>query len=252
MKVSVVLPVLVREPQLADTVRRLVDAVGGRLDPEVLLVVDVPDPGREDEARSANDPLATETGARAVYRVGKRGFGSALRRGFAEAGGDLMIPMMGDASEDPSDVLRLVARAEEGFDVVAGARYMSGGRVVGQSPKQRASKLYSQLVRLAGGPPIHDVSNAFKAYRRSVVESVPTVSESFDISVELTVKAARAGFRVSEVPVVWINRRLGSSHFSVRRELGNYGRWLRYAAESRWAASPEPRATAPPMSGAEP
>ena len=225
MRVSLVVPVLYREPQLRDTLAGLA-AIRDRLDLEILLVVDVPDPSREAETRAENDAAAEGSGARVVYRVGERGFGSALRRGFAEATGDVLIPMMGDQSEDPEDVVRLVHASREGWDVVAGSRYMRGGRIVGQTLKQRISHLYSILCRAAGGPRIHDVSNAFKAYRRSVVESVSTVAESFDISVELTVRAHLAGFSVGEVPTVWINRREGSSNFSMPTELRNYGRWL--------------------------
>src|SRR5207248_5803643 len=108
-----------------------------------------------------------------------------------------------------------------------------GGGIVGNTLKQRVSRLYSTLVRLAGGPPIHDVSNAFKLYRRTVVESVPTVADSFDISVELTVKAAIAGYRITEIPTVWTNRAEGRSNFDFWKELRNYGRWLVLVAARR-------------------
>ena len=177
--------------------------------------------------------------------MGERGFGSALRRGFAEATGDVVIPMMGDLSEDPQDAVRLADSAREGWDVVAGSRYMRGGRIVGQTTKQRISHLYSILCRLAGGPRIHDVSNAFKAYRRAVVESVSTVADSFDVSVELTLKAHLAGFRVGEIPTVWTNRQQGRSNFAMRTELRNYGRWLLLALRRRRpSASPVPTAEA--------
>jgi hypothetical protein len=203
------------------------------LNPEILLVIDVPDPEREIEAREANDPIAKEAKVRAIYRVGERGFASALRRGFAEATGEAVIPIMGDASERPQDVVRLVAALGDQWDIVAGSRYMPGGAIIGQSPKQRLSRLYSVLCRYAGGPRIHDVSNAFKAYRRSVIESVATEAESFDVSVELTLKAYLAGFRVGEIPTVWTTRRAGASNFSIPRELARYGRWLVLAARAR-------------------
>ena len=133
----------------------------------------------------------------------------------------------------------------EGWDVVAGSRYMRGGRIVGQTTKQRISHLYSILCRLAGGPRIHDVSNAFKAYRRAVVESVSTVADSFDVSVELTLKAHLAGFRVGEIPTVWTNRREGRSNFAMRTELRNYGRWLLLALRRRPPASAPLTAEAP-------
>src|SRR5919106_1373846 len=175
MKVSVLIPILDTEPQLAETVARLRDACRG-VDLEVLLVVDVPDPSREDASRAGNDEIAEGVGGRAIYRVGQRGFGSAIRVGFAEATGQAVIPYMGDACDDPADIPALVARMEAGWDVVAGSRYMPGGRIVGNTFKQRMSKLYCRLVRLVGGPPIHDVANAFKAYRRSVLDSVTTVA----------------------------------------------------------------------------
>ena len=232
MNVTVVVPVLYREPRLLDTLRGLA-ALRGQLGVEILVMIDVPDPAREAEVRAENDPITAEAAATPIYRVGDRGFGSALRAGFARATGEAVIPVMGDVSENLDDIPRLVAALDEGWDVVGGSRYMRGGGIVGNTAKQRVSKAYSVLMRLAGGPPIHDVSNAFKAYRRSVVASVPTVADSFDISVELTVKAALAGFRVGEVPTVWTNRAEGQSHFDVRRELRNYGRWLALVARKR-------------------
>jgi glycosyltransferase involved in cell wall biosynthesis len=232
MKVSVIVPVLNSEPQLLETLRSLA-AVRDRLDLEILLVVDVPDLSLEPQARAENDQVAAEVDAIAVYRVGERGFGSALRRGFAEASGEAVVPIMGDASEDPNDVVRLTEELGKGWDIVAGSRYMSGGGIVGNTTKQRVSRFYSLLMRLAGGPPIHDVSNAFKAYGRSVVESIETVADSFDISVELTVKAHQAGFRITEIPTVWTNRKEGTSNFRPSRELRNYGRWLVLAASHR-------------------
>lgn len=232
MKVSVIVPVLYREPQLRQTMDGLA-ALRDRLDMEILLVVDVPDPTREAESRKENDAVAEAVQARTVYRIGERGFGSALRRAFGHATGEVLVPMMADASEDPRDVVRLAEAADQGWDVVSGSRYMAGGGIVGQTIKQRLSHFYSFLCRLAGGPRIHDVSNAFKAYRRTVVEAVPTVAQSFDVSVELTLKAHLAGFRVGEVPTVWTNRTEGHSNFSMRTELRNYGRWLLLALRSR-------------------
>jgi glycosyltransferase involved in cell wall biosynthesis len=232
MKVSVLIPILDAEPQLAETVARL-DAVRRGLDLEILLVVDVPDLDREGAARARNDEVAEAAGGRAVYRIGQRGFGSALRLGFSEASGEAVIPFMGDACDDPADIPALIGKLETGWDVVAGSRYMPGGRIVGDTFKQRMSKLYCWMVRLVGGPPIHDVANAFKAYRRTVLESVPTAAESYDISVELTVKAHQQGFSVTEVPTTWTNRELGESNWRVSDELRRYNRWLLLALSGR-------------------
>lgn len=236
MKTSVVIPVLYQEPQLAETLRNLV-SVRDSVDLEILVVVDVPEASRADEARNANDPVAERFGATAIYRVGERGFGSALRYAFTQATGEAVIPFMGDLSDDPRTIPRMIEKLDDGFDVVAGSRYMRGGGIVGNTAKQRLSHIYSVLLRMAGGPKIHDVSNAFKAYRRTVLQAVETVAESFDISVELTVKAARAGFRIGEVPTVWTNRELGTSNFHFGRELRNYRRWLLFVLRGRRQSS---------------
>jgi glycosyltransferase involved in cell wall biosynthesis len=233
VKVTVIVPVLYREPQLAKTLGRL-DEQRGKIDLEILVVVDVPDASRDQEAREANDPVALNAGARVLYRVGQRGFGSALRYAFDQGTGDAFVPFMGDESDRAEDIPVMVRELDRGYDVVAGSRYMRGGGTVGITTKQRISRLYSVLVRLSGGPHIHDVSNAFKAYRRQVVERVSTEASSFDISVELTVKAALAGFRIGEIPTVWTNRELGSSNFKVSREVGNYWRWLLMATRGRF------------------
>jgi glycosyltransferase involved in cell wall biosynthesis len=91
---------------LSDTLRGLA-GLRDRIDLEILLIVDVPDPSREAESRARNDSIADEFGALALYRLGERGFGSALRHGFRHATGDVLIPLTADGSEDPEDVIRL-------------------------------------------------------------------------------------------------------------------------------------------------
>lgn len=244
MKASVIVPVLYTEPRLRETLQG-VARQRGEADLEIVLVVDVPDPGREDEVRAAAGPVAEDVGAVVEYRVGQRGFGSALRLGFARATGDAVIPFMGDACDDPNDIPRLLAKLEEGWDVAAGSRYVRGGRIVGNTLKQWMSKIYGALVRAVGGPRIHDVSNAFKAYRRPVVDAVDTVADSYDISVELTVKAHKAGFAIAEIPTTWTNRQAGQSHFRFWRELRRYARWLWLAATATRRAHPVPSPTTP-------
>jgi cellulose synthase/poly-beta-1,6-N-acetylglucosamine synthase-like glycosyltransferase len=244
MKASVIVPILYTEPRLRETLEG-VARQRGVMDLEIVLVVDVPDPGREAETRTAVESVAADVGAVVEYRVGRRGFGSALRSGFARATGEAVIPVMGDACDDPDDIPRLMEKLEEGWDVVAGSRYVRGGRIVGNTLKQWMSKIYGVLVRLVGGPEIHDVSNAFKAYRRPVVDAVDTVADSYDISVELTVKAHMAGFTITEIPTTWTNRQAGQSHFRFWHELRRYARWLWLAATATRRAHPVPSPTTP-------
>jgi len=142
VNVTVVVPVLYLEPQLSGTLATLT-ALRDRVDLEIIVVVDVPDPSREHEARAANDPGVDAAGGRVAYRVGDRGFGSALRYGFDIARGAAVIPFMGDESDRAEDILRMIEKLEQGYDVVAGSRYMRGGETIGMTPKQRISQFYS-------------------------------------------------------------------------------------------------------------
>lgn len=249
LRVSTIVPVLYGEPQLAGTLARLA-RLRDRLDLEIVLVVDIPDPAQEESTRERTEPIAAAVDAIVLYRIGERGFGSAVREGFSKAQGDIFVPFMGDACDDSEDIPRLVDEIGKGFDVVAGSRYMRDGRIVGNTVKQRISRFYSSLVHVVGGVAIHDVSNAFKAYRRVVAESVETVADSFDISVELTVKAAQAGFLIGEVPTVWTNRKQGNSKFKFGHELTNYSRWFLLAAKARLRRNQRARGGSEPYDGA--
>jgi hypothetical protein len=136
---------------------------------------------------------------------------------------------MADLADDLNVVPEMVRLLEEGADIAVACRYMPEGHIIGDTPKQRLSRLYSRLVSLLSTVPCRDVSNSFKAYRRQVWETIPARSTSFDLSVELTVKAAAQGYRIAEVPATWTNRATGQSSFAMLQELPAYSRWLLFA-----------------------
>lgn len=227
--VSLILPVLNHEERLTDVLEQIRTTLPDPA-PEVIIVYDVTRPGLLDAVNAEQRDLEQRYGIRAVTRTEERGFGSALRAGFEAAGGDIIIPIMADCSDDIAAIPRMLDEIQAGADIVAGSRYMPGGRIIGDTPKQQLSRLYSILMRLITGVSCQDVSNSFKAYRRAVWANIPNESTSFDISVEMTVKAATQGFRISQVPSVWTNRQVGRSQFGMLKEFRNYARWLLYAA----------------------
>lgn len=229
MKVSLILPVLNHEDRLEEVLRDIRSNLAS-LDPEVIVVYDVTRPELLDDVRAEQRALEQRYGARSVTRTDERGFGSALRAGFLAATGQVIIPVMADSSDDIAAIPRMLAEIEAGADVAVGCRYMPGGGIVGDDLKQRLSRLYSRLLGTISGLRCRDVSNSFKAYRREVWDKIDNRAVSFDFSVEMTIKAAAKGYRLSEVPAVWTNRQVGRSQFSMLRELPNYGRWLLYAA----------------------
>jgi len=227
-ELSLLIPVLNYEETLAETVRGLRDALDGH-EVEILVVYDVTKPEFEDKVEEQRRDLADRFGVRSLVRRDERGFGSALRYAAARAEGRALMPIMADLSDDVAVIPSMLMKVEEGADIVAGARYVAGGQTVGNTMKQRVSRFYSWLMKVLSDVRCGDVSNSFKMYRREVWEAVHPTADSFDLSVELPVKAAVLGYELDYVPATWTNRQVGSSNFNTMAELQSYGRWLLYA-----------------------
>lgn len=235
-ELSALIPVLNWEETLEETVRRLREELRGR-DVEVLIVFDVTRPELREEIERGAERLAGQYGTRALMRLDERGFGSALRFGARNATGRAVMPVMADLSDDLAAIPEMLSKLAGGADVVVGARYVRGGRIVGDTVKQRTSRFYTRLMGWITKVQCGDASNSFKMYRREVWNAVDPIANSFDLSVELVVKAAELGYQIDVVPVTWENRLVGKSKFRVVQELRNYGRWLAYAMlrmPSRW------------------
>lgn len=157
-----------------------------------------------------------------VERTGKLGLGTAYIRGFKwalEHGYDYIFEMDADFSHNPADLPRLYAAChDEGYDVAIGSRYVSGVNVVNW-PMSRVLMSYfaSIYVRIVTGFHIHDTTAGFKCYRRRVLESIPLDQVRFKgyaFQIEMKYTAYKMGFRLKEVPVVFVNRQEGVSKMS--------------------------------------
>lgn len=184
-----------------------------------LLVVDDSSP---DGTGRIADRLAVELPrVEVLHRTAKEGLGRAYLAGFARAlrgGADLVLEMDADFSHDPKDVPRLLAAARES-DLVLGSRYVSGGGVEGWGPLRRlVSRGGSWYARRMLGLPVRDLTGGFKCFRREVLEALDldeVHANGYGFQIELTYRAARAGFRVREVPIVFRERQAGSSKMTV-------------------------------------
>ena len=227
-ELSLLIPVLNYEETLAQTVRGLRDALQAH-DVEIWIVFDITKPEVKDRVEEQRVVLTDLFGVRSVVRHDGRGFGSALRHAATQAKGRALLPIMADLSDDVAVIPDMLAKMEDGADVVAGARYVKGGQTVGNTMKQRLSRFYSWLMKVLSEVRCGDVSNSFKMYRREVWEAVLPTADSFDLSVELPVKAAALGYELDFVAATWTNRQAGSSNFNTMAEVRGYGRWLLYA-----------------------
>ena len=157
-----------------------------------------------------------------LHRKGKLGLGTAYITGFKwalEHGYEYIFEMDADFSHDPNDLPRLYAAChDEGYDVAIGSRYVRGVNVVNW-PIGRVLMSYfaSQYVRLVTGFKVHDTTAGFKCYKRRVLETIPLDQvrfKGYGFQIEMKFTAYKIGFKIKEVPVIFVNRREGVSKMS--------------------------------------
>ncbi len=159
---------------------------------------------------------------RVLHRPRKDGLGRAYLAGFAlalEAGAELVLEMDSDFSHDPADLPRLIAAADAA-DLVLGSRYVPGGGVTEWGSVRRLlSRGGSAYARILLGVPVRDLTGGFKCFHRRVLEAIDLEdvhADGYGFQIELTYKAVRAGFSVTEVPILFRERRVGSSKMTAR------------------------------------
>jgi dolichol-phosphate mannosyltransferase len=157
-----------------------------------------------------------------IRNPGPHGFGRAIQRGLAAFTGDAVVIMMADESDDCRDVVRYWEVLGDGWDCVFGSRFLKGGGVIDYPHvKLCLNRLANGFVRLLFGIRLNDTTNAFKAYRREVIEGcMPILSPHFNITVELPLKAIVRGYSWTTIPITWRNRRTGIAKLKIR-EMGS-------------------------------
>jgi dolichol-phosphate mannosyltransferase len=156
---------------------------------------------------------------------------NAIKTGFEAASDGAILVVMADSSDDLAVVNAMFERISQGYDIVCGSRYMKGGKQIG------GPKLKGFLSRMAGislhwftGIPVHDISNSFKMYRKSVLNRIQIESTGgFEIGMEIVVKAYLEGGKITEIPSIWRDRTTGTSRFKLGKWLPKYIKWYLYA-----------------------
>jgi glycosyltransferase involved in cell wall biosynthesis len=163
-------------------------------------------------------------------KSGKRGMGASLKEGTLSASGEIVIWMMADRSDDLRTVPRIIEKIHEGFDLVFASRYMRGGSA-GDLNKIKAflSNGYSFVCRLLFRFKVHDITNAFRGFRKSIFLKANPESDDFAISPEFAIKAKLKGFKLAEVPTIYTNRIVGKNNFHILKMGLRYISLFRYA-----------------------
>jgi len=183
----------------------------------------VVDDGSPDGTGEIADAMAAEhPEIRVMHRPAKEGLGRAYVAGFEDAlanGAELILEMDSDFSHDPADLPRLIAAADAA-DLVLGSRYVPGGGVQNWGTVRRLlSRGGSWYARVILGVPVQDLTGGFKCFNRRVLEAVDldgVHADGYGFQIELTYRAIQAGFTVTEVPILFRERREGQSKMTAR------------------------------------
>jgi dolichol-phosphate mannosyltransferase len=217
---SVVIPARDEEGALPSAVADIAGTLAREGVPHEIVVVD---DGSSDGTWKVLEDLKRRFPTLAPTRnPGPNGFGNAIIHGLNQAKGDAIVIMMADESDSPDDAVRYWRLLNEGFECVFGSRFVRGSQVV-DYPRVKLiiNRLANLFIRILFNIRLNDTTNAFKAYRRTVIDGCrPFLSPHFNLTVEIPLKAIVRGYSWTTTPISWRNRRHGVAKLKIK-EMGS-------------------------------
>lgn len=246
MKLSVVIPAHNESEVIGKTVRELTAALSAaEISHEIVVVND----NSSDRTEKLLKQLVREfASVRYVNNCPPHGFGHAVRKGLSEFSGDAVAIYMADGSDTPQDLIRFfLVMCETGTDCVFGTRFSKHSKVVGYPTfKFVLNRLANNLIRVLFGLRYNDVTNAFKLYRKNVIEGLhPLLAYHFNLTVELPLKAIVRGYRYEVVPNDWFERRTGISKLQIKEMGSRYLFIILYCWIEKWFSRGDYRVKTP-------
>jgi dolichol-phosphate mannosyltransferase len=219
-KLSIIIPSRDEAENLPTCIRRISrQLVKYNIIHEILVV----DDGSIDSTQSVLAELGKEVPSLvSIVNKGENGFGKAVRLGLQEFSGDAVAIMMADLSDSPQDLIRYWKKLLEGYECVFGSRFLPSSQVV-DYPKGKlvVNRIVNTAIRYAFKISCNDITNAFKIYRREVVEGCrPFISPHFNLTVEIPLKAIIRGYSWTVIPISWKNRSKGVAKLKLK-EMGS-------------------------------
>jgi len=220
IKLSILIPVRNEEKCIAATVRAIVEEMQSAvIEHEVLVIND----GSTDRTEDVLKKLVQEYSAvRYLNNPAPNGFGLAVRKGLRSFSGDAVVVVMGDGSDSPADIVEYYEKLNEGYECVFGSRFIKGGHIHSYPlHKLILNRCANSFIQFLFGLSFNDTTNAFKCYHRNVIEGLePFLSNHFNLTVELPLKAIIRGYKYAVIPVSWTNRVEGISKLKIK-EMGS-------------------------------
>lgn len=235
MKLSIVIPAHNEEGCLETTLSALTRLLTAEsIDHEILVVNDNSTDGTEAilKALGEQNPYITY-----INNTPPHGFGFAVRRGLASFSGNAVAVYMADASDRPEDLVRYFrAMQMTGADCIFGSRFMKGAKIYDYPRfKLMLNRMTNLFIKILFNITYNDVTNAFKLYRREVIEGVnPILSHHFNLTVELPLKAIVRGYSYHVISNDWINRKTGESKLKIREMGSRYLFIILYCLLEKW------------------
>ena len=230
---SVVVPAHNEAGGIRETLERIAAALDRAGTEYEILVVD--DASTDDTAAVVRSVATGNARVRYQLSHNPRGFGFAVRAGLDRFQGDAVAIVMADGSDDPDDLVRYLDVLAAGHDCAFGSRFVRGGRVHDYPRfKLALNRVVNLGIRVLFRHGYDDTTNAFKAYRREVIETVqPLLSNHFNLTVEIPLKAVVRGHTYKVVPISWRNRKEGESKLSLQEMGSRYAFIVLYALLER-------------------
>ncbi len=217
MKLSIVIPAYNEENNIGKCLEELQRVVrdGHHIPYEIIVVNDNSQDGTEAVVR---ERMAADPAIRLVNRTPPGGFGRAVRTGLEHVQGDVVVIYMADLSDDPEDVVVYYRKILEGYDCVYGSRFIRGSHVENYPwVKLIFNRIVNRCVQFLFWTRFNDLTNAFKAYRTTVIHDCgPYRASHFNITLEMSLSALIRRYEIAQVPIHWFGRTWGVSKLKLR------------------------------------
>jgi len=233
MKFSIVIPAYNEEEVIASTLEDLSSSLKDKFEYEILVV----DDHCTDKTVEIVKGIQKENPNIFIVSNEKRGgFGMAVRCGLENFTGDAVAIFMADASDSPEDLISYFKAIENGAECVFGSRFIKGSKVI-DYPKHKLflNRFVNFMIKVMFRHKYNDTTNAFKCYRREVIEGCrPFISRHFNLTVEIPLKAFIRGYKFEVIPISWTNRAAGISKLKLKEMGSRYFFMFVYCLLEKW------------------
>lgn len=217
---SIVVPAHNEEGNIEKFILRIVDTIKvHKISAEIIAVDDV----SADKTGKILDKLSDKYSIlRVIHRSSKNGPGNAERAGFAIAKGSWIVTLDSDLSHRPEEIPDFIKKAQKGYDMVIGSRFVSGGSMDGPAFRLFLSQSCAAMAKAITGYPLHDASSGYRIMRKSALDKLNLQSGWFEIHTEIPIKFFLHGYKVGEIPIQYERRGEGQSKLTIFQSAPKY------------------------------